>query len=86
MSINRGMDKEDINSVQSLSHVRLFVTLWPAACQASLFSTNSWSLLKFPSIELVTPSNHLMICRPLLLPSIFPTIRVLCNDSFLPIR
>ena len=58
------------------SHVRLFVTPWTAACQASLSLTNSWSLLKLMSIELVMPSNHLILCRPLLLlPSDFPSIR-----------
>ena len=63
------------SSVQSLSHVRLFVTLWTAARQASLTITNSWSLLKAMSIGLVMPTNHLILCRPLLLlPSIFPSI------------
>ena len=76
-----------ISSVQSLSHVRLFVTTWTAACQASLSITNSWSLLKLMSIELVMPSNHLTLCRPLLLPpSIFPSIRVFSNESVLNIR
>ena len=61
------------NSVQSLIHVRLFVTPWTAACQASLSITNSWSLPKLMSIESVMPSNHIMLCCPLLLlPSIFP--------------
>jgi len=55
------------SSVQSLSHVRLFVTPWTAACQASLSITNSQSLLKLVSIELVIPSSHLILCRPLLL-------------------
>ena len=74
------------SAVQSLSHVQLFVTLWTAACQASLSITNSWSLLKFKSIELVMPSNHLILCRPLLLlPSIFPSIRVFSNESALHI-
>ena len=63
-----------ISSVQSLSHVRLFVTPWLAACQASLSVTNSWSLLKLMSIELVMPSNHLILCRLLLLPPIPPSI------------
>ena len=54
------------SSVQSLSHVWIFVTPWTAACQASLSTTNSWSLLKFMSIELVMPSNHLILCHPLL--------------------
>ena len=74
-------------SVQSLSCVWLFVIPWIAACQASLFITNSWSLLKLMSIESVMPSNHLILCRPLLLPpSIFPSIRVFSNESFLHIR
>ena len=75
------------SSVQSLSHVRLFATPWTAACQASLSITNSWSLLKLMSIELAMPSNHLILCRPLLLlPSIFPNIRVFSNESVLRIR
>ena len=62
------------SSVQSLSHVWLFVTPWTAACQASLSITNSWSLLKLMSIESVMPSNHLILCCPLLLlPPIFPS-------------
>ena len=74
-------------SVQSLSCVQLFVTPWTAARQASLSTTNSWSLLKLMSIESVMPSNHLILCRPLLLlPSIFPSIRVFCNESVLPIK
>jgi len=65
------------SSVQSHSHVWLFVTPWIIACQASLSITNSWSLPKLTSIESVMPSNHLIFCRPLLLPpSIFPSIRV----------
>ena len=63
-----------ISSVQSLSRVQLFVTPWTAACQASLFITNFWSLLKLMSITSLMPSNHLILCRPLLLPSIFPSI------------
>ena len=63
--------------VQSLSHVQLFVTAWTAACQASLSFTTSWNLLKLMSIESVMPSNHLILCHSLLLlPSIFPNIRV----------
>ena len=62
--------------VQSLSHVQLFVTPWTAAHQASLSITNSWSLLRLVSIELVMPSNHLILCHPLLLPSLFPSTRV----------
>ena len=76
-----------ISSVQSLSRVRLFATPWTAAHQASLSITNSWSLLKLMSIELVMPSNHLILCCPLLfLPSIFPIMRVLSNESALHIR
>ena len=67
--------------------VQLFATPWPAACQASLSITNSWSLPKLMSIELVMPSNHLILCHPLLLlPSIFPSIRVFSNESALCIR
>ena len=76
-----------ILSVQSLSHVRLFVTPWTAARQASLSITNSQSLLKLMSITSVMPSNHLILCYPLLLPpSVFPSIRVLSNESALRIR
>ena len=76
-----------ISSVQLLSHVRLFATPWTAAHQTSLFITNSQSLLKFMCIESVMPSNHLILCRPLLLPSsIFPSIRVFSNESALHIR
>ena len=72
------------SSVQSLSHVWLFATPWIAACQASLSITNSWSLLKLMSIELVMPSSHLILCRPLLLlPPIPPSIRVFSNESTL---
>ena len=75
------------SSVQSLSCVQLFVTPWTAVHQASLSFTNSHSLLKLMSIELVMPSNHLTLCGPLLLPpSIFPSIRVLSNESPLHIR
>ena len=74
-------------SVQSLSHVWLFGTQWTAACQASPSITNSWSLRKLMSIESVMPSNHLLLCCPLLLPpSIFPSIRVFSNESVLCIR
>ena len=70
-----------------LSHVRLFVTPWTAARQDSLSIINSWSLLKLMSIKSVMPSNHLILCGPLLLlPSIFPSIRVFSNESVLPIR
>ena len=75
------------SSIQSLSHVWLFATPWTAARQASLSITNSPSLLKLMSIELVKPSNHLILCRPLLLlSSIFPSIRVFFNESALHIR
>ena len=76
-----------ISSVQSLSRVQLFVTPWTAARQASLSITNSWSLLRLMSIELVMPSNHLILCCPLLLlPSIFPSIRIFSNESVLHSR
>ena len=76
-----------ISSVQSLSQVWLFATPWTAARQASLSITNPWSLLKLMSIESVMPSNHLILCCPLLLlPSIFPSIRVFSNESVLHIR
>ena len=75
------------SSVQSLSRVRLFTTPWTPARQASLSITNSWSLPKPMSIESVIPSNHLILCRPLLLlPSIVPSIRVFTNESALCIR
>ena len=75
------------SSVQSLSRVRLFATPWTAAYQVSLSITNSWSLLKLMSVESVMPSKHLVLCRPLLLlPSIFPSIRVFSNESVLHIR
>ena len=75
------------SSVQLHSSVQLFATPWTAAHQASLFITNSRSLLKLMSIESVIPSNHLILCRPLLLlPSIFPSIRVFSNESVLHIR
>ena len=75
------------SSVQLLSRVRLFVTPWITACQASLSITNSRSLLKRMPIESVMPSSHLILCRPLLfLPSIFPSIRVFSNESALHIR
>ena len=76
-----------ISSVLLLSCVRLFVTPWTTARQASLSITNSQRLPKPMSIESVMPSNHLILCRPLLLlPSIFPSIRVFSNESALPIR
>ena len=74
-------------SVQSLSCVHLFATSWTAACQASLSIANSQSLLKLMSITSVNPSNHLILCCPLLLPlSIFPSIRVFSSESVLHIR
>ena len=78
---------EAISSVQLFSHVRLFVISWTAAYQASLSITNSWSPLKLMSIESLMPSNHLILCHPLLLPSlIFPSIGVFSNESVLCIR
>ena len=78
---------QNISSVQSLSRVQLFVTPWTAACQASLSITNSRNLLKLMSIESVMPSNHFILCHPLLLPpSIFPSIRVFSNESVFHIR
>ena len=78
---------DQFSSVQLLSRVRLFVTPWTAARQASLSITNSRSSLKLMSIVLVMPSSHLILCRPLLLPpSIFPSIRVFCSESVLCIR
>ena len=75
------------SSVQSLSHTQIFVTPWTAAHQASLSINNTQSLLKLMSIESVMPSNHLILCHPLLLlPSIFPSIRVFSNESVLCIR
>ena len=75
------------SSVQSLSRVRLFATSWTAARQASLSITNSWNLVKLMSIETVMPSNHLVLCHPLLLlPSIFPSIGVFSSESVLCIR
>ena len=75
------------HSVQLLSRVRLFETPWTAACQGSLSITNSQNLPKHTSIESVMPSNHFILCRPLLLlPSIFPSIRVFSNESVLHIR
>ena len=75
------------SSVQSLSWVCLFVMPWTTACQVSLSITNSQSLFKLMAIELVMPSNHLFLCLPLLLlPSIFPNIRVFSNESVFPTR
>ena len=76
-----------ISSVQSLSRIRPFTNPWSTACQASLSITNSGRLFKLISIELVMPSNHLILCHPLLLlTSIFPSIRVFSNESPLHIR
>ena len=88
MSWEKIMLRENMfNSVHLLSHVRLFATPWTAAHQASLSITNSQRLLKFISIELVMPSNYLILCRPFLLPpSIFPSIRVFSSESVLCIR
>ena len=85
--LKKCLTKEDISSVQLLSHVRLFATPWTAAHQASLSINNSQSLLKLMSIDSVMPSNHLILCCPLLLPpSIFPSIRVFSNESVLCIK
>ena len=95
MSISRRIGKKAVvcihnrifSSIQLLSRVQLFVTPWTAARQACLSITNSQSLLKLMSIESVMPSNHVIVCRPLvLLPSIFPSIRVFSNESVLHIR
>ena len=76
-----GKQIHSLSSVQSLSHVRLFSTPWTAARQASLSTTNSWSLLKLMFVESVMPSSQLILCRPLLLlPSIFPSIRVFSSE------
>ena len=81
------VNNHQFSSVQLLSRVQLFVTPWTAAHQASLSITNSQSLLKLMSIQSVMPSNHLILCHPLLLlPSIFPSIRVFSNESSLRIR
>ena len=86
-NINIASDTQWFSSVQSLSRVILFATPWTAARQASLSITNSRSSLKLMSIESLMPSNHLILCRPLLLlPSIFPSIKVFSNESVLPIR
>ena len=81
-----GIRKSQFGSVAQ-SCLTLFTTLWSTACQASLYITNSWRLLKLMSIESGMPSNHLILCRPhLLLPSIFPSFRVFSNASVLHIR
>ena len=75
------------SSVQPLRHVQLFAIPWTAACQTSLSITNSQSLLELMSIESVMPSNHLILCRPLLpLPSVFPSIGIFSSESVLHIR
>ena len=87
MSICKHIQMHTHSSVQSLSHVQLFATPWIAACQASLSITISRSSLKLTSIESVMPSNHLILCCPLLLLlSIFPNIKVFSNESALSIR
>ena len=78
--------KKIIVAVQSLSHVQLFATQWTAACQASLSFTISWGLLRLMSIESMMPSYHFTLCHPLLLLSIFPSIRIFSNESALCIR
>ena len=84
---DHGIQSYLFSSVQSLSHVQLFATPWTAACQASLSMASSQSLLKLTSIESLMPSNNLILCHPLLLlPSIFPSIRVFSNESVLCIR
>ena len=81
------MHAQWFSAVQLLSRIWLFGTPWTAARQASLSITNSWSLLRFMSIELVMPSNHLILCHPLLLPSsIFPSIRVFSSELVLCIK
>ena len=86
-SDGRGHAQFSSSSVQPLSRVQLFGTPWTAACQASLSNTSSRSLYKLTSIELVMPSNHIILCHPLsLLTSIFPSIRVFSNESVLGIR
>ena len=84
---SKDISSVQFSSVQSLSRIPLFVTPWTAAHQASLSITNSQSFLKLVSIESVMPSNHLILCHLLLLlPSIFPSIRVFSNESVLHIR
>ena len=80
------LPNHQFSSVQPLSRVLLFATPWTTACLASLSITNSWSLLKLMSIESVMPSNHLILCCPLLLLSIFPNIRIFSNESVLRIQ
>ena len=84
---SKDLQSVQLSSVHSLSSVQLFSTPWTAAHKASLSIINSWSLLKLMSIESVMPSNHLILCYPLLLlPSIFPSIKVFSNESALHIR
>ena len=86
-TVSHEVPSVQFGSVQSLSHVQLFMTPWTAAHQASLSITSSWSLIKLMSTKSVMPSNHLVLCHPLLLlPSIFPSIRVFSSESVLPIR
>ena len=92
-SISLANTRKHVSSITTLiqkkhqfSRIRLFVTPWTTAHQASLSLTNSRGLPKLMSIELVMPSNHLILCHPLLLPSIFPNIRVFSNESALHIR
>ena len=82
----RELSVETISSVQLHSRVWLFPTPWTEACQVSLFITNPWTLLKLMSIKSVMSSNHLILCHPLLLPSIFPSIRVFSSELALCIR
>ena len=87
LPLTHNLEWVTLSSVQLLSHVRLFLTPWTAAHQAYLSITNSWNLPKLKSIESVMPSNHLILCQPLLLlPSIFTSIRVFSNESALHIR
>ena len=81
-----GISRYTLSSVQLLSRVQLFATPWTAAHQATLSITNSHSLLKLMSIESMMPSNHLILCHPFLLRSIFPSIMVFSNESVLRIR
>ena len=87
LPLTQNLEWVTFSSVQSFSRVQLFVTPWTAACQAYLSITNSWSLFKLMYMESVMPSNHLILCHPLLLlPSIFSHIRVFSNESVLHIR
>ena len=87
LSADHGQVKDTLVSETQFSSVASdSATPWTAPCQASLSITNSQSLLKLMSLQLVVPSNRLILCRPLLLPSIFPSIRVFSNESVLRIR